>query len=129
MKLDENLSYKFVALGVALILWMSMLGRRDSTLVRDFSMQVILGPNMELANPAPEYIKVEIAGARVALKKINQINPFFTVDLSNARPGKQKIQLSKEGLTLPIGTHVVSMEPSEITVDLRVVAEEPGEKK
>lgn len=129
MKIDENLSYKFVALGVALILWMSMLGRRDATLVRDFNMQVILGPNMELTTPAPEYIKVEIAGARVALKKINQINPFFTVDLTNARPGKQRIQLNKDGLTLPIGTHVVSIEPSELTVDLRTVTEEPGDKK
>lgn len=129
MKIDENLSYKFVALGVALILWMSMLGRRDATLVRDFNMQVILGPNMELTTPAPEYIKVEIAGARVALKKINQINPFFTVDLTNARPGKQRIQLNKDGLTLPIGTHVVSIEPSELTVELRTVTEEPGDKK
>lgn len=129
MKMDENLSYKFVALGVALILWMSMLGRRDSTLVRDFNMQVILGPNMELATPAPEYVKVEIAGARVALKKINQINPFFTVDLSSARPGKQKIHLNKDGLTLPIGTHVVSIEPSDISVDLRAVPEEQGVKK
>lgn len=119
LRLTDNLSYKFVALGVAVVLWMSMLGRKDSTLMKDFELQVLLGPNVEMAGQIPQIVKVEVAGPRVALKKINQMNPVFTVDLSAAQPGRQVVQLSREGLSLPIGARVLSIEPREFTVRLR----------
>src|SRR6185312_9135191 len=108
---SENFSYKFVALGVALILWLSMMGRKDATLVKDFELQVILGPQLEMENPIPQLVKVEVIGPRVALKKINSMNPVFTVDLSAGHVGRQVIQLNREGLNLPIGARVLSIEP------------------
>lgn len=116
---SENFSYKFVALGVAIILWLSMMGRKDATLVKDFELQVLLGPELEIENPIPQLVKVEVVGPRVALKKINSMNPVFTVDLSNAHLGRQVIQLNREGLNLPIGARVLSIEPHEFTVVLR----------
>jgi YbbR domain-containing protein len=121
--LTDNLSYKFVALGVALILWMSMMGRKDATLVKDFELQILLGPRIELETPVPRLIKVEVIGPRVALKKINQMNPVFTVDLTSARAGRQVIQLNRDGLNLPIGARVLSIEPREFTIVLREVSD------
>lgn len=129
MKWDENLSFKFVALGVALILWVSMMSRRDSTLVREFDLQLILGPRVELVSGAPEAVRVEVAGPRVALKKLNQINPIFTVNLSSAKPGHQTVRLSRDGLNLPIGTHIVNIEPAEIEIELRAAQANVGEAK
>lgn len=117
--MSENLSYKFVALGVAVILWMSMMGRKDSTLVKDFELQVLLGPNLEMETSIPQLVKVEVVGPRVALKKINQMSPVFTVDLTSARAGRQVISLSRDGLNLPIGARVLSIEPREFMVVLR----------
>ena len=122
--LTDNLSYKFVALGVAIILWMSMMGRKDSTLLKDFELQVLLGPNLEMETAIPQLVKVEVVGPRVALKKINQMSPVFTVDLTAAHAGRQMIQLSREGLNLPIGTRVLSIEPREFVVVLRDVKSE-----
>ena len=119
LALTDNLSYKFVALGVAIILWMSMMGRKDSTLVKDFELQVLLGANLEMETSIPQLVKVEVVGPRVALKKINSMSPVFTVDLTSARPGRQVIQLSREGLNLPIGARVLSIEPREFMVVLR----------
>lgn len=68
----DNLSYKFVALGVALVLWFSLLGRRDSTLMKDYQLEVLLAPEMELSIPVPEFVRVEVMGPRVALKKLSQ---------------------------------------------------------
>jgi YbbR domain-containing protein len=118
-RMSDNMSYKFVALGVALILWLSMLGRKDSTLMKDFELQVLLSPTVELATAVPQFVKVEIAGPRVALKKINQMAPLFTVDLTGARPGRQLVQLNGEGLNLPIGARVLTIEPSQFSVVLR----------
>lgn len=126
--MSDNLSYKFVALGVAVILWMSMLGRRDSTLVKDFELQVRLSSSMELGSPVPEIVKVEISGPRVALKKINQIDPVYTLDLTTARPGRQIVPLRREGLSLPIGARVLTIEPHEFPVILREI-EPAGETK
>lgn len=118
-RLTDNLSYKFVALGVALILWISMLGRKDSTLVKEFELQMLLSPQVELATPIPQFVKVEVAGPRVALKKMNQMTPLFTVDLTGARPGRQIVQLSREGLNLPIGARVLNIDPDQFSVVLR----------
>jgi YbbR domain-containing protein len=118
-RLADNLSYKFVALGVAIILWMSMLGRKDSTIMKDFELQVLLGPNLEMETQIPQLVKVEIAGPRVALKKINQMSPVFTVDLTSSRSGRQTVQLNREGLNLPIGARVISIDPAEFPVVLR----------
>lgn len=123
----DNLSYKFVALGVAIILWMSMLGRKDSTLMKDFELQVLLPPGIEMQTQVPQLVKVEVAGPRVALKKINQISPVFTVDLTGAAPGRQIVKLTREGLNLPIGSRILTIEPSEFTVVLRASSE--GVKK
>lgn len=118
-RLTDNLSYKFVALGVAVILWMSMLGRKDSTIMKDFELQVLLGPNLEMETQIPQLVKVEIAGPRVALKKINQMSPVFTVDLTSSKSGRQTVQLNREGLNLPIGARVISIDPAEFPVVLR----------
>lgn len=119
VRVTENLSYKFVALGVALVLWLSMLGRKDSTLVKEFELQVLLPPKLELQTQIPQIVKVEVGGPRVALKKINQMSPVFTVDLTAARPGRQVVELSKDGLNVPIGARVLSIEPREFTVVLK----------
>lgn len=121
-RLTDNLSYKFVALGVAMVLWMSMLGRKDSTLVKEFELQVLLPPKVELQTQIPQIVKVEVGGPRVALKKINQMNPVFTIDLTAARPGRQVVELSRDGLNLPIGARVLTIEPKEFTVVLREVS-------
>lgn len=117
--LTDNMSYKFVALGVAVILWMSMLGRKDSTLMKEFELQVLLAPNLEMETQVPQLVRVELAGPRVALKKINQMSPVFTVDLTGARAGRQVVQLNREALNLPIGARVLTIDPGEFTVVLR----------
>jgi YbbR domain-containing protein len=127
VRLSENLSYKFVALGVAFILWTSLLGRKDSTLVKDFELQLLLNPNVEMVSQVPQTIRVEVAGPRVALKKLNQITPLYTVDLTSARPGRQVVQLSRDGVNVPIGARVLSIEPREFVVQIRANSQE--EKK
>jgi YbbR domain-containing protein len=128
-RFSDNLSYKFVAFGVAVILWMSMLGRKDSTLMKDFEIQVILSPGLELETQVPQIVRVEVSGPRVALKKINQMSPVFTVDLANARPGRQLVLLSRQGLALPIGARIVALDPSEFTVVLRESRDGNQERK
>jgi len=125
----DNLSYKFVALGVAVILWASMLGRKDTTLTKDFELQPLLGPNLELVTQIPQIVTVEIAGPRVALKKINTMNPVYTLDLTALKEGRQVVTLKRDGLNLPIGARVMSLTPREFTVQIRAQGPPPAEER
>ena len=115
----DNLSYKFVALGVALVLWFSLLGRRDATLMKDYQLEVLLAPEMELAIPTPEFVRVEVMGPRVALKKLRQLPGVFTVDLTSASTGRKKVRLSAEGVALPLRARVLNIEPKEFVTEIR----------
>lgn len=116
---SEDTSYKFVAFAVALVLWATMLGRKDSSLTREMDLQILLSPHIELIGSVPQSVKVEIAGPRVALKKLSQTKEVYTVDLSNAKPGRQMVKLSRDGLNLPLGSRVLSIEPSEFIAVLQ----------
>ncbi|MBX7231549.1 MAG: hypothetical protein K1X29_05635 [Bdellovibrionales bacterium] len=109
----HNGSYKVVALIVSLVLWLTMQGHRDNVLSKDLEMQILLSPNLAITNPIPQSIKLEVTGPRLALKKISERTEPFTVDLGQARPGKQIVKLTKDSLNLPLGAKVISIQPQE----------------
>ncbi len=121
--ITENLSYKIIALVVTLVLWFSMIGSRDSVLAKDYQLQILLPAKTELAHPVPDFVRVEVVGPRVALKKLGQMNNVYTVDLSNTGTGRKTVRLSPEGVNLPIGTRVISVEPKEFVA---VIQNQPG---
>ncbi len=126
--ITENGSYKMVAFVVALVLWVTMQGRKDTVLSRDMEMQVLLGPNLAITNPIPQVVKVEISGPRIALKKMGEKSTPFTVDLGNAKPGRHMVRLTKEGLNLPIGAKVLSIQPEEfLAVIVEMVPRKQGD--
>lgn len=122
----ENGSYKAVALVVAMVLWMTMQGRRDTVLTREMAMQVLLPPNLAITNPIPQMVRVEVSGPRVALKKLAERREPFTVDLGQAGSGRQLVRLTKDGLNLPLGAKVLSIQPEEF---LAVIVEVSGAEK
>jgi len=95
------------------------MGRRDTTVAKDFELQVLLASNLEVEAPVPKIVKVEVIGPRVAVKKFTAMSPVFTVDLRKARAGRQIVQVPREGLNLPIGTRLLNIEPHEFTITLR----------
>ncbi len=124
-KWNDNLSFKFVALGVALILWASILGRKDSTMTKDFELQVLLGPNLEMTTGVPTIVKTK-SRARAWRSKRSTDEPGLHGRFTAARAGRQVVRLSRDGLSLPIGSKVVGIDPAEFTVQLRVAT--PAEK-
>ena len=126
--ISENGSYKMVALVVAMVLWVTMQGRKDTVLTRDLEIQVLLGPNLAITNPIPQVVKVEISGPRIALKKMGERVTPFVVDLADARPGRHTVRMSKAGLNLPIGARVLSLQPEEfLAVIVEMVPRKQGD--
>jgi hypothetical protein len=87
----ENGSYKLVSLFVTLILWVTILGRRDFMLTKDMDVEFLLPPNAVMQSARGERkISVKVSGPRTALKNIE----------------------------VPFGVKVVSIDPDAIEVVL-----------
>lgn len=123
--LSENSSYKLVALVVALVLWLTLQGRRDVVLSREVELQVLMAPHMAVTNPIPQTLRVELSGARLALKRVAEGMGPATVDLRHVAPGRQVVTLTRDNFTVPVGAKVLSIQPNEF---LAVVVEVQGKK-
>jgi len=114
--ITDNMSYKVVALVVSIVLWVTMQGRRDIVLARDLELQVLLAPKMMITNSIPQMVKIEVSGPRIALKKFAERKEPYTVDLGLAKVGRQMVRLTREGVNLPLGAKVLSIQPQEFLV-------------
>ena len=115
----NNASYKVVSLFVAIVLWVTLIGRRDFVITHDLGLQVLLASNHYLVSKPPKNIKVKLSGPRANLKKIVQENEFLSLDLTKLNTGRQVITVTGESLTLPLGVKVISLSPSKLNIYIK----------
>lgn len=118
-RLGSNMSFKLVSLTVALILWAIMLGRKDITLSKELGTQILVPPNMEVVSGLPSKVQVEVSGPRISLKKFSSGDAVYTLDLEGLPEGTHVVQLTKEGLSLPLGVKILSLKPKEVRAVIR----------
>ena len=125
----ENGSYKLVALFVTLILWITILGRRDFVLTREMDVEFLLPKAVLLENatggPLSERkITVKVSGPRTALKRFGQSPGSVTVDLTKIQiqegQGKSiSAPIQARNIELPFGVKLVSVSPDSLSLVLR----------
>lgn len=119
----ENGSYKLVSLLVTLILWVTILGRRDFMLTKDMDVEFLLPSNAVLeAGNREKRVTVKVTGPRTALKKFSS-NPgsvIFDLTKNKVLEKKTKIHtvIQVKNIEVPFGVKVVSIEPSSLDVVL-----------
>ncbi len=116
----ENFSYKLVALFISLILWVTILGRRDFQVTRNIELDLVPPPGIVLQSQSVNSVKVKVAGPRTALRRFLEGGnaPILTLDLGEYGPGTHRVQIPTQRLDLPFGVKVISVRPSEIEVKL-----------
>lgn len=119
----ENGSYKLVSLFVTLILWVTILGRRDFMLTKDMDVEFLLPPNSVMQSVRGERkISVKVSGPRTALKKFAQSPGSITFDLTKSevdqKNTKVKAVIQVKNIEVPFGVKVVSIDPDSIEVVL-----------
>ena len=118
-KVSENASYKIVAFFVTVVLWLTMLSRRDAVMTREMSLLFLLPNHVSMKNDVPRRVVVKLAGPRLALQRYVQSESDLTVDLTRLPTGRVKVHLSQGNLSLPLGVKVLAIEPEEVLVDLK----------
>lgn len=117
--LFENFSYKLVALFIALILWVTVLGKRDFVLTKNINIEIKTADNVRVVAQTTDQIKVRISGPRPALKKFTEKNSSTLVfDLSDRNPGIVDIDVPINNLEIPVGVKLLNVRPNMIRVEL-----------
>ncbi len=116
----ENLSYKLVSLIIALILWLTILGRRDFTLSKMIDVEVVVSSQQVLLSQSAEAVKVRLSGPRTALKKFmdSGMSQMIAIDVSKRGEGEFDLEIPTNKIDVPFGVRVDSVKPRSLQIKL-----------
>lgn len=124
----ENGSYKLVALFVTLILWVTILGRRDFQLSKDMDLEFLLPQTLTVANQGVERkVTVKVSGPRMALKKFSTNPGSITVDLVRSQAGPVRALITPRNVEVPFGVKVISINPDVVNLNLVAAGSDEAE--
>ncbi|MCB0371125.1 MAG: hypothetical protein KDD45_17330 [Bdellovibrionales bacterium] len=111
-------TYKLVALFITLILWVTILGRRDFIYSKSIEVDIQTNPQLAIIEQSSSKIIARVTGPRASLKKFmdSRANQAIFVDVSSLGEGKIEIPISEKKLDLPLGVKIISIKPTKIDV-------------
>jgi hypothetical protein len=116
----ENFSYKLVALFISLILWLTILGRRDFVLSKDIDLELITAPGTQVVAQTTDHVKLKVSGPRAALKKFmdSSLSQTLTMDLSARGEGVLYVDIPLNRIEVPMGVKILGIRPNQIQVEV-----------
>jgi YbbR domain-containing protein len=117
----EHWSFKLVALFIALILWLTILGRRDFVLSKTIDVDLLLQPGISLVLQSADKVKVKVSGPRTALKRFmdSGLSQMVTIDASSRGEGEYDLEVPVSKIDVPFGVRVLQVRPSSVKVQLK----------
>jgi len=114
------MSYKIVSLFIALILWLTILGRRDFTITRNVEIEFLVGSGHALVSQSEDFVKVKATGPRNALRRFidSGASQVVTIDLSHKAEGVYEIEIPAARVDVPFGVKVQSIRPAKIRAQI-----------
>lgn len=118
--ITENFSYKVVALFISLILWLTILGRRDFVLSKNIDVDLITSPGTQVVAQTTDHIKVKVSGPRAALKKFleSSLSQNITLDISQRGEGVVYVDIPLNKIEVPLGVRILSVRPNQIQAEI-----------
>lgn len=117
---SENFNYKLVALFISLILWLTILGRRDFVFSKNIEVDLITAPGSSVVAQTADQIKVKVSGPRTALKKFMEsgFSQSIAVDISNRGEGTMDVDIPINRIEVPMGVKILGVRPSVIRAEV-----------
>ncbi len=114
----ENGTYKLVALFITLSLWVFIFERQVSVYAKSLKLDFLLAPQHFITNKVVREVQFKVKGPRMAVKRFVEGSDSINVDLSNSGPGRTMVRIYDDILELPSNVSVVSVQPSNIYVEI-----------
>jgi YbbR domain-containing protein len=118
--ITENFSYKVVALFISLILWLTILGRRDFVLSKNIDVDLITAPGTQIVAQTTDHIKVKVSGPRSSLKKFleSSLSQSITLDVSQRGEGVVYVDIPMNKIEVPLGVRILGIRPNQIQAEV-----------
>jgi len=118
--LTENFSYKLVALFISLVLWLTILGRRDFVLSKNVDIELLTAPGTQVVAQTTDHIKVKVSGPRAALKKFmdSNLSQSISLDISQRGEGVVYVDIPLNKIEVPLGVKVLGIRPNQIQAEV-----------
>ncbi|MBX3040262.1 MAG: hypothetical protein KF789_06070 [Bdellovibrionaceae bacterium] len=115
----ENFSYKVVSLFISLILWTTILGRRDFTYTKVIDLEFNVAAGYSIV-ARPEEVRLRVSGTRTALKRFMEQTGDrpMVVDLSARNVGSVEMDVPLSQLDIPTGVKILSVRPALIRAEI-----------
>ncbi len=114
----ENGSYKLVALFISLILWLTILGRREFVVSKEIEVDFSVASEFIVSGQSSDRIRIKISGPQPLLKKYKESNQSLQLSLIDKPAGLYEVEMNAAKLDIPPGIRVLSIKPSQIRVDI-----------
>jgi len=102
--LTENLGVKIIAFVVALLIWFAASGQQEMVRLRTVPLLVEnLSDSLTITGVIPSEVEIRVSGTRRALLSLGFKRVHAAVDLSGARPSRQRIPLGAGNVRVPPG--------------------------
>lgn len=118
----HNTKQKGLALAVAVIVWIFILGQKETSAEKDVLLEYQLRSGVEMLDSVKK-VKVQLSGPSSAIRKLNGTQSSIKIDISQYPVGGLfTVEVPRDGLTLPLGVKVISLKPSRVPVVLKKVS-------
>jgi len=117
MRFLQDLRYKLLALGIALLLWVVASG--TSSVERGFDVPIAFGgvpEDLVIVDRSTSEVNLRVSGSRAALRGVSPGAMEYRLDVSGAKQGMADYEVDVSQFDLPRGAKVVSRSPSSVMV-------------
>ena len=114
----SNGAYRIVALIASVILWLTVLGRKEAVITREMPLKLIMKPSVTAVYDTSMKLTLKVAGERKIIKEFVDKEEALIIDLKDRGPGIYSIPLSLANLKLPRGVRLLSLNPQEMEVEI-----------
>lgn len=114
----DNFSYKIVALFISLILWLSILNKRDFIVTKELDVDFLAAENMMITGQSSAQIKVKVSGPQPILKKYRESSQVIAFDMSDKPAGFYDIDMHASKIEVPAGAKIIGIKPNTIHVEI-----------
>lgn len=120
-KILDNLSYKLVSLFIALILWLTILGRRDFVLSKTIETEVLVASGYSVTAQSVDRIRVKVSGPRTALRRFmdSGLSQQVSIDATAKTEGEFDLEIPLSKIDVPFGVKVLQVKPSSLRVVIK----------
>ena len=117
MRIFQNLRYKALALGIALLLWAVASGTSD--LDRGFDVPIAfesVPENLVIVDKSTDEVNLRVQGSRASLRNVSPGDMEYRLVVDGAKQGVADYEVDVTRFDLPRGARIVASSPSSIEV-------------